>query len=228
MNKIGNYDTYVNGYHSGYDTYVQSKTGQKSSSLDKTDGTSSKTAELSDDAKKLLKEMQQKYGNMDFIVADYDSEEEAAGYLARGTKEYSVLIGADELEAMAKDKSVKNEYLNKIEGARNELAYVKSQLKESGENVTKLGVSFNDDGTTSLFASLEKMGERQKERLEEAKDAKQAEKAAERNKAYEKVKRTTVKADTADELLDKIWNVNWDSVEEETVPVAGGKFDYFG
>lgn len=226
MTKVGSYDAYVNSY-SNYDAKVQSGSGQKTASTQKTE-TTAKPVELSSGAKNLLKELQQKYGNMDFIVGSYETEEEAAAYLARGTKEYSVLISADELEEMAKDGAVKKDYMSKIEDARNQLAYAKSQLNESGENVTKLGATIEKDGTISLFASLEKLGEQQKERMEEAKEAKQAEKAAERNKAYEKVKKTTVKANNVDDLLKKIRGVDWDSIEEELVPVAGGRFETFG
>ena len=44
---------------------------------------------------------------MDFIVADYESEEEASAYLSRGTKEYSVLIDPELLEEMAADGKTK-------------------------------------------------------------------------------------------------------------------------
>jgi len=227
MNKVGGYDAYVNSYQN----YVGQSKEQRESMSAKNAGRISEAAntkpvELSRDAKNLLKELQQKYGNMDFIVGDYETDEEAAAYLARGTKEYSVLIGAEELEEMAKDKSVKKEYTDKIESARNELAYMKSQLEESGEDVKKMGVTFGKDGSTTLFASLEKMGEQQKERIEEAREAKRAEKNS--DSGYQKVKRTTVKANSADELLEKIRNVDWDAIGEEKVPVAGGRFDTLG
>lgn len=221
MNKVGSYDAYVNQYRS-YDAALQSR---ESRSAGRANEAAAKPAELSGEAKNLLKELQQKYGNMDFIVGNYETEEEAASYLARGTKEYSVLIGAEELEEMAKDDSVKKEYMDKIESARNELAYMRSQLEESGEDVKKMGITFEKDGSTTLFASLEKMGEQQKERIEEAREAKREAKRAENSTGYNRVKQTTVKAKTPEELLEKIRNVNWDTVEEKLVPVAGGRFD---
>ena len=112
-----------------------------------------------------------------------------------------------------------------IERARDQLAYLQTQLEDSGENVKKMGVVFEKDGTSTLFASLEKSGEQQKERIEEAREAKQAE----RNQvSYGKTKRTTVKAKTTEELLEKIRNVDWSKVEEMDIPKTGGKFDYFG
>ena len=45
---------------------------------------------------------------------------------------------------------------------------------------------------------------------------------------YNRIKETTVTAKTTEELLEKIRNVDWDNVEEKTVPAAGSRFDYFG
>lgn len=225
MNKVGMYDSYVNNYHN-YETQAQTGT-QKTAAGKTSESANTKSVELSKEAKDLLKELQQKYGNMDFIVGDYETDDEAAAYLSRGTKEYSVLMSAEELEKMAKDSSSKKAGMDKIESARNQLAYMQTQLKESGENVTKLGVVFEKDGTSTLFASLKKVNEQQRERQEEAREAKKAEKSA-ANSAYNRTKETTVKAKTTEELLEKIRNVNWDNVEEKLVPASGSKFDYFG
>lgn len=225
MNKVGSYDTYVNSYRS-YETSAQSGT-QKAAAEKANEKVNTKPVELSRNAKNLLKELQQKYSNMDFIVGDFETEEEAAAYLDRGTKDYSVLMSAEELEKMANDEDAKKEGMDKIESARNQLAYLQTQLKESGEDVKKLGVTFEKDGTTTLFASLEKASEQQKERLEEAKEAKAADKKA-ANSAYNRSKKTTVTAKTTEELLEKIRNVDWDKVEEKNVPTAGSRFDYFG
>lgn len=228
MNKVGSYDAYVNSYRN-FDASAQN--GIQKTAAEKANETSAaKPVELSRDAKNLLKELQQKYGNMDFIVGEFETEEEAASYLARGTKDYSVLMSAEELEKMAKDENTKKEGMDKIESARNQLAYLQTQLKESGENVKKLGVVFEKDGSSTLFASLEKSSEQQKERLEEAKEAKKAEKkgTGANNTLYNRTKETTVKAKTTEELLEKIRNVDWDSIEEKTVPATGSKFDTFG
>lgn len=225
MNKVGMYDSYVNNYRN-YET--QSQTGTQKTAAEKTgESANTKSVELSKEAKDLLKELQQKYGNMDFIVGEYGTDDEAAAYLSRGTKQYSVLMSAEELEEMAKDSSSKKAGMDKIESARNQLAYMQTQLKESGENVTKLGVVFEKDGTSTLFASLEKVNEQQRERQEEAREAKRAEKSA-ANSTYNRTKETTVRAKTTEELLEKIRNVDWDNVEEKLVPASGSKFDYFG
>lgn len=228
MNKVTGYDAYGNSYQN-YDACAASKAHAKSAALSRPEqGSAAKQVELSSEAKDVLKELQQKYGNMDFIIADCSTDEEAAEYLSRGTKEYSVLLSAEELEKMAKDESVKEDYMDKIESARDQLADIRSQLGEAGETVKKLGVKFEDDGTTSLFASLEKAGDAQRERIEEAKAAKQADKVAEKNAASQKVKRTSVTAKSTEELLEEIRSVDWDQIKEEEIPAAGGRFDIFG
>ena len=91
MNRINGYGAYQNSYHTNTvnkkDTAKTSKTGTS-----KTDGTkkTDSSVQLSDRARALLKELQKTYTNMDFMVADYETDEEAASCLSRGSKEYSV------------------------------------------------------------------------------------------------------------------------------------------
>ncbi len=245
MSKVNGYSVYQNNY---YSSTVQNKKDQdktqKSDSARKTDGANKSehnTVQLSDKAKALLQELKKQYSNMDFIVADYDTEEEAASYLSRGTKEYSVLIDTDELERMAEDEDVKNQNLALLDEAVGKLDELKEQLKdtENGDQVVQLGVTIGKDGEISFFAELEKIGERQKEFAdkirEEAKESAadaqtaNAEKAAQNYDAHnvDKNKRTTVYADSTEELLEKITGVDWDSVEEETTAnMPGGHFDF--
>ncbi|MBQ5781190.1 MAG: hypothetical protein IIW10_04515, partial [Spirochaetaceae bacterium] len=79
---------------------------------DKTDN--KKNVQLSEKAKALLEELKKTYTNMDFYVADYETDEEADRYLAglSGTKEYNVLIDVETLEAMAEDTEVRAQYEN--------------------------------------------------------------------------------------------------------------------
>ena len=138
MNKVGGYDAYVNNYQNYAGKSKEQREAKSAGNIGKTGGAANtKPVELSREAKNLLKELQQKYGNMDFIVGDFETEEEAAAYLDRGTKEYSVLVNTEELEKMAKDESVKKENMEKIEDARNQLAYMRTQLQESGDEVKR-------------------------------------------------------------------------------------------
>lgn len=223
MNKIGNYGVYQNSL---YENSVQSAKDKGKTS--KT-GKSEKNGQvrLSSRAKKLLEELQRRYKNMDFMVADYETDEEAAGYLNRGTKEYSVLIEPETLEEMAADAEVKEKYIGKLEEATKQLTDMKGQLGEEGSEVTRMGISIDKDGSVSFFAELEKMGDKQRERIEKTREEKKEEKKeAAAYDMFAQNKKTTVWAASAEELLNKIRNVDWDKVKAENVTTSGGNLDF--
>ena len=240
MNKVGGYSAYQNNF---VDSIAQKRKEQdktsKSDSSKKTDSAkkSGSSVQLSDRAKALLQELKKTYTNMDFIVADYDSEEEAASYLSRGTKEYSVLIDSEELERMAADDSVKEQNLAYLDDAVGKLEEMKTQLGDREDEVVHIGITIGKDGEMTFFAELEKAGERQKAFIDSIRESKKeaAEKAASDKtdprhshyQDYERSKRTTVYASSVEELLEKIKNVDWDSVKEESsAPMPGGHFNY--
>lgn len=226
MDRIGSYGVYQNNY---YDNAKSAKADTRSASLAKESGnTTQKKVEFSDNAKKLLKELQKSYGNTDFIVADYETDEEAQAYLSRGTSKYSVLLTPDELEKMASDENKKNENLKILDDAFAKLDEMKEKLGENGQEVSRLGVVLGDDGEVSFFAELEKSSQKQRERIEENRENKQEEakkaekeeqaKRMETERRPEPVKRTVVRADSIDELAEKISQVNWDNVPEPFTP----------
>lgn len=240
MNKVGGYSAYQNNF---IDSIAQKRKEQdktsKADSSKKTDSAkkSGSSVQLSDRAKALLQELKKTYTNMDFIVADYDSEEEAASYLSRGTKEYSVLIDSEELERMAADDSVKEQNLAYLDDAVGKLEEMKTQLGDREDEVVHIGITIGKDGEMTFFAELEKAGERQKAFIDSIRESKKeaAEKAASDKtdprhshyQDYERSKRTTVYASSVEELLEKIKNVDWDSVKEESsAPMPGGHFNY--
>lgn len=240
MNKVSGYNAYQNNYYNGS---IQNRKGQdKSSKTDSSKKTDSakktgSSVQLSDKAKALLQELRKTYSNMDFIVADYDTEEEAASYLSRGTKEYSVLIDPEELERMASDESVKEQNLSLLDEAVGKLNEIKDQLGDNKDDVVRMGITIGKDGQMSFFAELEKAGERQKEFIDSIREnKKEAAEKAESDKTdprhhyyhnYGTGKKTTVYASSAEELLDKISNVDWDSIKEEaSAPMNGERFSY--
>ncbi|MCR4908351.1 MAG: DUF6033 family protein [Lachnospiraceae bacterium] len=205
------------------------------------------TPELSDAAKSLLEELKQKYGNIDFMVANYSGDEEAQEILSRGTKEYSVLIEPELLEKMAADEETKNKYIGIIEDSTAKLDEVKEELNkagsENGKQVDRIGISISSDGTVSYFAELSKATAAQKERIEKnlekkAKEKKEEEKKAEEKaaeeklkgprgpKPYEPVKTTTVKSDSVEGLLKAIEEVSWDKVGYSNAAAQGARFDF--
>ena len=240
MEKIGNY------YQSG----IYGKTAQAARDAEKAKADSArKTTDASKESKKapnlskaaqnLLKELQKKYGNMDFIVADFETDEEAASLLSRGNAEYSTLFTPDELEKMAADEDVKNKNLKTLDDAVAKLGDMKSQLGDKADDVTRIGISFGDDGEVSFFAELEKNSEKQRERIEKqrmekehstdkkgnAKKAESAETAQYRALGKNTGKKTTVYASTVEELAEKIANVDWNAVKEERQGYTGQRFD---
>ncbi len=201
---------------------------------DETKKTNSNSVQLSDKAKALLQELKKTYNNADIYVAEYETDEEAAEYLFRGSKDFSVLIDPEELERMAADDEVKKKNLNLLDESLGKLSEMKEELKETGreDEVVTLGVNIGKDGQVSYFAELEKSGERTKEfvdkMLEDKKEA-NAEKADKVQDKYnfEHSKRATVSANSVEELLEQIKNFNWDNVKEETsIPMPGKNFDF--
>ncbi len=199
---------------------------------------------LSAKAQELLEKLKKTYTNMDFMVADYDSEDEAKGILARGTKEFSVLFDDDELEKMAADEEYLNERLAKMEGAvkfseriNDEFGFESVFDKNSEDvEVNRVGISYNEDGTVSYFAELEKVNDKQAERIAKANEnAKNDINGNGKGKVdmkdhwykdmFEGNQKVMLTADTEEELYDKIYDVNWNDIPVEH-KVSGMRFDY--
>lgn len=234
MSKISGYGVNQSSY---YESVAKSKSAKESRKADKADKNEKKTpVQLSAQAKKLLDEMKKKYANMDFIVADYENDEEASAYLSRGTKEFSVLIEPETLEEMASDEDAKAKYMGIIEDSATQLKDMTDKLGDKKDEVTHMGVSIGKDGSVSYFAELEKIGEKQKEWIEKNRESRKEEKAAkektvQEKKAkemapHEKTQRTKVQADSVEELLEKINAVDWNQVKAQEKQSEGGKFDF--
>ena len=146
------------------------------------------TSQLSDKAKALLEELQEKYDNMDFFVADVSSDAEANGIMSQGTKEYSVLIDPETLEKMAEDEDFKNQCLESLEQSRDDITTAMEELGEDAENIESITIQINNDGTTTFFAKLKEASEEQSERIKEQ-QAKKREEKEEEKKEEEKADR---------------------------------------
>lgn len=234
MEKIGSY----------YQSSIYSKNAQNAKDADRTKTENAKNTNAANESKKapvlskaaqnLLKELKKTYKNMDFMVADFETDEEAASLLSKGTGEYSALFTPEELEKMAADEDVKNKNLKVLDNAVSKLDEMKNQLGDKAEDVTRIGISFGDDGEVSFFAELEKNSEKQRERIEkqreekrdETKEAKSAETGQYRALGKPAEKRTTVFAPTVEELAEKISQVDWSKVKEERPDFTGQKFDF--
>lgn len=221
---------------SGYEK-KSGKAGLSVQKKDKTGGTA-----LSEKAQKLLEELRETYKDTDFMIADVESDEEKQAIMSRGTKQYSVLMSSEDLEKMAADEETKNKYLQMIDDAKAQLGQVHEDLDDEllarGERVSRIGVSFESDGTMKFFAELEKLSEKQKERIEKAKEEKEAAQKEEEQKVERKseeltkweedqnlpLARTKVSAGSYEELLEKIRAVDWS--QAETVKNTGSRIDF--
>lgn len=214
MNGISGLGVYGQNY---YDSQVQNKKTNNSKKTQSKD----KEVTLSDRAKELLKELKKTYGNIDFIVASYDSDEEADSYLANGIKEFSVLIDPEELEKMASDDNTKKKNMGIIEEAQEKLSDMKENLGDKKGDVKRLGISIDKNGMVTYFADLEKMSEKQRERIEKAREEKQ-----EYIGVHSNVKRTRVNAPSAEELLEKIKGIDWSGIKAQKQELSGGSYSF--
>lgn len=173
----------------------------------------SKTNEekLSQRAQKYLKNLRKQYGDYDLMVGNRGDDLKTL--TKSGQKEFSVVFSNEELERMASDEKYANEKLGNIDRAvemskeiNKKYGFELAAGKGSNADITKIGMVFEDDGTKSLFAQLEKSVGKQKDPLE--------------------VKSAFVQGNSMDELLGKIMGVDWSAVKPEIVQESGGKFDF--
>lgn len=185
--------TQVDSYSAAYAQSVQKAEQSAAQSTGSTakSGNYGKTIgepKLSDEAAKYYEELKNKYGDMDFILVSKDMKEMAksmAGSFANPNK-LVVLIDEEKLERMATDEEFRQKYENIIANAKSGL----SQLKQSiGSNtqVKGYGMLFNDGGTASFFAVVDKSLAAQRKRIEQkAADKKEAAKQEAKKEAQEK------------------------------------------
>lgn len=110
---------------------------------------------LSEAAQKLLEELRKNFGNVDFIVASFSTDEEAQRYLKTGKGEYNCVITPALLEKMAADEEVRAKYENVIKDAIGDIKEIKEKVQpEAAEAVKNYGVSVNSDGEVTYYAIL--------------------------------------------------------------------------
>jgi len=227
MEKINLSSIYSNLYNTAYNSKQQAgrrangtrgeeAAFERSVSAKETEQAAKKDpVELSDKANKLLKDLQKKYGNMNFLVGNYSSEEEAHSILSRHAtnKDFSVLIDPETLEKMAADKDVRAKYEGILSDAAGQLTSIKEELGDDEDKVKSLGISIDGEGKVSFFAEMEKASAEQREKLDEKRAAKKEEASKEARhtkekeqleKLHNKENTKVLSADSAQELLEKI------------------------
>ena len=163
--------------------------------------------ELSPKAQAFLDKLRENYGDYDFIVADNVDDPQA---LAAGSdKKYSVILTSDELEKMANDEEYANSMMSKVEDAVKTADSVIEKAGLEGVQISQLTISFDNDGNTKLFATLEKLSESQQERLNAAKE--RAENADEEAEEIQPA-RVTIEAEDEESFLEQLLKIDWESI----------------
>lgn len=187
---------------------------------------------LSEKASSYYEELKAKHGDVEFVLVSNDKKDIAKEYTSNlvSDKSMIVLISEDEVEQMAIDENLRNKNETLIEDAKLQIPGLLEELKKSGTEVKSFGMEFNDDGTASYFAVVDKSMAAQKERIEAKQEEKRAEKKADEKEAARKEDLVTVSANSMDELIKKIQDVVYttkaDSVMTEQEKMVGQSFDF--
>lgn len=223
----------INRYQNSYQA-LQSKATGKKQGIKKAEetGQAQESVKLSSKAKKYFNELKKKYGNMDFTVANYSSDEEAQKYLSKGNKQYSVLIDPETLEKMANDEGIRNRYEGIIADAGGQLNKVKEGLGEDAKNIQSLGISIDKDGIVSYLAEMviERNTTDNSANLTEDKTEKADKKTDKKEQKDTKNQIQRFKASSIEELIKQIREAQaqekTNSVKTEREKAVGQSFDY--
>ena len=178
---------------------------------------------LSAKAQDFLKKLQEKYDNYDFVIAD--NVDDPQSFSKQSDRGYSVILSTEEIERMAEDEEYAEKVMGQVDKAVGVIDKVAEEKLEDGVNFSSLAVSIDDESNMKLFAGLEKMSEEQQERLEKLKEKRaeekqNAEKNSEEDESTEEeetfsVKSANVEANSVEELLEKIFSIDWEKISEE-------------
>ena len=115
---------------------------------------------------------------MDFILVSKDMKKqvEANASLYGNAFKPVVLIDDEKIERMATDEAYRKKYEGILAMAQMKLDQAKNSLVSSGANVKNFGLSVNEDGKMSFFATIEKANDAQNKLIEKRQEAKKEEK----------------------------------------------------
>lgn len=170
---------------------------------------------LSDEAKDYLVSLKEKFGDIDFFVADCASDEEMNRYFAMGAKKYSCVISSDLIERMATDETAREKYEGIIANAGEQIEEMKEEAAEelgeaAAEQIDFVGFTVDDNGVVEYFAKLKEGNDSYYAKLKEKRaEAKEEEKKAEEKKSERKKE-------------EERWQKHMDGKEGKTEP--SGKF----
>lgn len=232
---------------------AESQAAKKSGNYGKTIG----DAKLSKEGAEYYEKLKKQFGNMDFILVSKDQKANAQANAAKYANpgKTVVLIDEEKIERMATDEKYRKQYEGIIKNAASGLSDLKAKMEASGQsgNVLGYGMKVDDGGTASFFAVMKKSGDTQKAMMEKKAEKKKAEKKAAEKKADKKDKEerikearaerkksskinegdtVTIEANSAEELLQKISDYNFNfmsnNVETEAETKIGHNIDFRG
>jgi len=173
---------------------------------------------LSDEAKDYLATLKEKFGDIEFFVADCETDEEMGRYFAMGTKKYSCVISSSLIENMAKDEATREKYEGIIANAGEQIEEMKEEAKEelgeeAAEQIEFVGFKVDDNGVVEYFAKLRDDNNSYYAKLKEKRaEAKEAEKKAEEKRNEKLAKEKQTGKDDRIHKNDDLW-FNADSTE---------------
>ena len=147
---------------------------------------------LSQEAKDYLATLKEKFGDIDFFVADCASDEEMSRYFAMGTKKYSCVISSSLIESMATAEAAREKYEGIFANAGEQIEEKKEEAKEelgeeAAEQIEFVGFTVDDNGVVEYFAKLRDENNSYYAKLKEKRaEAKEAEKKAEEKRNEKK------------------------------------------
>lgn len=173
---------------------------------------------LSAEAKDYLATLKEKFGDIDFFVADCATDEEMGRYFAMGTKKYSCVISSSLIEQMATDEAAREKYEGIIAGAGEQIEEMKAEAKEelgeeAAEQIEFVGFKVDDNGMVEYFAKLRDDNNSYYAKLKQQRaEAKEAEKKAEEKRNDKKAEEKLEGKEDRLHKNDNLW-FNADSKE---------------
>lgn len=201
--------------------YETQKAEQKTEKKTRVYGQTIGKPELSEKAQKYYEELKKKYGDMDFILVSSDMKETAKAQAGKYGKPNRtvVLIDEEKIERMAEDESFRKQYEGILSNARNQISQMQESLKKTGAKVKSFGIQVNDNGTATLFATLEKGRTSQKARMEKSAAKKAAQKKADKKAAEKKKSEEALEAKRGDRRKSE------DVEEEDTITFSANSME---
>ena len=143
--------------------------------------------QLSEKAQAYYDKLKAKYHNADFILVSKDMKSQVQANAASygNANKQVVLIDEEKIERMATDESYRKKYEGIIAMSQSQLANAKNSLASSGASVKNFGMSVDENGNTSFFATLDKSSDAQTKRAEKKAEAKKQEKKAQAKQAQQ-------------------------------------------